>query len=80
MRLTIEPTIHLTTLKLLEKKGIPCYFKVSKNLFELHFQTPLPDIAVKISNWSLERIRERCQGNVGGEYLYFFSGQITLKK
>lgn len=80
MRLTIEPTVKLFTLRLLQQKNIPCHFRVFEDKFEFHFQIPLPDIHVKINDWCLERIEERCPSKVGGEDLFYFASQVSLNK
>ena len=78
MILNINFPDNLITASLLQQRNIPCICRVS-TIFEISFQSPLPEAAGTVDGWDRKEIDDRAPAGAGGKYTHYALSQVTLK-
>jgi hypothetical protein len=79
MYLHIKFPKNLFTESIIQQKNIPCLCRIAAN-FEVVFQNPLQEAIGQVENWDRKEVASASTARVGGKYIHYDFGMITLKK
>ena len=68
---------NLYTKMLLETRDNPCLCKIYEN-FEIIFFESIPEMTGIVNEWNIKDIDERVPAGVGGKYIHYKHGLITI--
>lgn len=80
MKLKIEFADNFVTKKMITQSNIPCLCRVSGQLFEIAFQSPLQEVAGIVEEWDRNLLEERAVAGAGRNFTHYKHGMVTLSE
>ena len=75
--LHLDQFCYLSRRNVIKANGYPgvCQIRVQ---FDVVFQSPLPEFQATVRGWDSQQIEERSPALVGGPYLHYYHGEISV--